>query len=432
MNPDDRAGTAESAPDQVRAVPVTRRRFLVGAGAAGAGGLALGFVGGYTARAQAAVTQTPAVAEPTVDFYGPHQSGIATPAQDRLVFGVFNLAPGATQKEVASTLRGWTDAGHRMTLGQMVGAATAATAPPLDTGEALGSPPAQLTLTIGYGPSFFDDRLGIESKRPAVLSDLPPLPNDDLDPNYTGGDLCVQACSNDPLVAFHAIRNLTRLASGVLVLDWMQLGFGRTSTTSTAQATPRNLLGFKDGTRNIKSEDTDLMDSYVWVGPETDQAWMLGGSYMVARRIRMFIENWDRDYLADQQNVIGRYKASGAPLTGIDEFDAPAFDVTDTTGQPVIPADAHIRLAAFENNGGLRILRRGYSYTDGIDPVRGSLDAGLFFIAFMRHPEQFITLQRKLGASDALVEYIAHVGSAIFACPPGITQDAHWGDDLFT
>jgi deferrochelatase/peroxidase EfeB len=116
----------------------------------------------------------------------------------------------------------------------------------------------------------------------------------------------------------------------------------------------------------------------------------------------------------------------------VDEFDTPDFRVTDATGHPVIPVDAHVRLAAFENNGGLRILRRGYSYTDGIDPVRGSLDAGLFFIAFMKHPDQFITLQRKLGASDALVEYIAHVGSAVFACPPGLSETARWGDDLFT
>jgi deferrochelatase/peroxidase EfeB len=218
---------------------------------------------------------------------------------------------------------------------------------------------------------------------------------------------------------------------GVVEHNWMELGFGRTSTTSTAETTPRNLLGFKDGTRNIKAQQSDLMNEYVWVGKESDQAWMHGGSYLVARRIRMFIENWDRDVLGDQQNVIGRAKSSGAPLSGGTESTAPAFSAKDDQGHPVIPANAHIRLASHEENGGLRILRRGYSYTDGIDPVRGTLLGGLFFLAYMKDPQQFVALQRKLGTADALNEYIQHTGSALFACPPGITANGHWGDELF-
>ena len=245
---------------------------------------------------------------------------------------------------------------------------------------------SRLTITIGYGPSLFDHRFGLRREKPAALAELPPLPNENLDPDYTGGDLCVQACSDDPLVAFHAVRNLARLGMGVVEHNWMELGFGRTSTTTTAQATPRNLLGFKDGTRNIKAEQTDLMDDYVWVGPETDQPWMRGGSYLIARKIRMFVENWDRDYLHDQENVIGRAKTSGAPLSGGTEFTTPDFTSTAASGQPVIPANAHIRLASFEHNGGTRILRRGYSFTDGIDPQAGTLLGGLFFIAFMKRP----------------------------------------------
>jgi len=213
--------------------------------------------------------------------------------------------------------------------------------------------------------------------------------------------------------------------------NWMELGFGRTSTTSTAEATPRNLLGFKDGTRNFKSQETDQMDTYVWVGDESGQPWMRGGSYLVARRIRMFIENWDRDYLADQENVFGRAKMSGAPLTGHDEFDTPDFNAKGADGESVIADDAHIRLASPETNNGIRILRRGYSYTDGIDPVRGTLLGGLFFIAFMRNPSQFVTLQQRLGTHDALNEYVKHTGSAIFACPAGLQPGQHWGDQLF-
>ena len=119
------------------------------------------------------------------------------------------------------------------------------------------------------------------------------------------------------------------------------------------------------------------MDRFVWVGDETDQPWMRGGSYLVARRIRMLIESWDADYLADQENVFGRTKDTGAPLTGKREFDAVDLAAKTKDGEPVIPADAHIRLASPDNHGGEKILRRGYSYTDGNDPTTGQLDAGL-------------------------------------------------------
>jgi deferrochelatase/peroxidase EfeB len=240
----------------------------------------------------------------------------------------------------------------------------------------------------------------------------------------------VQACSDDPLVAFHAVRNLARIGMGVVEHNWMELGFGRTSTTSTAEATPRNLLGFKDGTRNIKAEQTELMNQYVWTGPESGQAWFHGGSYLVARKIRIFVENWDRDYLQDQEHVIGRSKVAGAPLSGGTEFTEPNFAKQSSTGLgPAIPMNAHMRLASHEHNGGTRILRRGYSFTDGIDPQRGTLLGGLFFIAFMQNPSQFIKLQNSL-AADALNEYIQHTGSAVFACPPGLKQGQSWGDGL--
>ena len=213
-------------------------------------------------------------------------------------------------------------------------------------------------------------------------------------------------------------------------MRWSQLGFGRTSSTSETQETARNLMGFKDGTRNVLSEDKQAMAAHVWVGSETDQDWMRDGSYQVSRRIRMLIESWDRASLGDQQQTIGRLKDSGAPLTGTREHDAPDFDAT-AAGEPVIPADAHVRLAAHETNGGIKILRRGYSYTDGMDVKTGQLDAGLFFIAYQKGPAQFIALQRKLGVHDALNEYIKHTGSGLFACPPGVQPGASWGDPLF-
>jgi deferrochelatase/peroxidase EfeB len=405
----------------------SRRRLLAGAGLFGAGAVASGLTG-YLTRPEG----EPSGAVPTqpVSFYGTHQAGIITPAQDRLAFGTLNVTPGTARTDLRDLLRGWTSAAARMTAGQLVGEDTGLDAPPVDTGEAIGSPVSGLTITVGYGPSLFDQRFGLASRKPSALADLPALPNENLDPDYTGGDLCIQACSDDPLVAFHAVRNMARIGMGVVEHNWMELGFGRTSTTSTAQATPRNLLGFKDGTRNIKAEQTDLLNQHVWVGQETDQPWIRGGSYLVARKIRIFVENWDRDYLADQENVIGRGKVSGAPLSGGTEFSTPDFAANAASGLAAIPAHAHIRLASFEHNGGTRILRRGYSFTDGIDPQAGTLLGGLFFIAFMKNPAQFIQLQRSL-ASDALNEYIQHTGSGVFACPPGLNPGQHWGDQIF-
>jgi deferrochelatase/peroxidase EfeB len=411
----------------------SRRRLLTGAGLAGAG-LVAGGLGGYFAHqpgSAAAPAASGADSTATVPFYGAHQAGIATPAQDRLAFGSLNLVDGASRSDVRDLLVQWTQAAARMTAGQLVGEVDEPVAPPLDTGEAVGSPVSRLTVTIGFGPSLFDGRFGLAARKPAALAVLPPLPNENLDPAASGGDLCVQACSDDPLVAFHAVRNLARIGMGVVAHNWLELGFGRTSTTSTTQQTPRNLLGFKDGTRNIKAEQASLMSEHVWVGSETDQAWLRGGSYLVARKIRMHIENWDRDYLQDQENVIGRSKVTGAPLSGGTEFTEPDFKVSGSDGEPAIPVDSHIRLASHEQNNGIRILRRGYSFTDGIDAQTGGLIGGLFFIGFMKDPSQFVKLQTSL-ATDALNEYIHHVGSAVFAVPPGVSRGQHWGDALFT
>ena len=402
----------------------SRRQLLTGAGTAGAGLVAGGLAGYFGRGAADPAAAADGDSDQTVPFYGPHQAGIATAAQDRLAFGSLNVTDGTSRADLRDLLREWTQAAARMTRGALVGEVTEPLAPPLDTGEAVGSPVSRLTITLGYGPALFDQRFGLSGRKPAELAQLPPLPNENLDPAASGGDLCVQACSDDPLVAFHAVRNLARLGMGVVEHNWMELGFGKTSSTNTAQATPRNLLGFKDGTRNIKSEQTQLMDGYVWAGAEAGQSWMRGGSYLVARKIRMFIENWDRDYLQDQEHVIGRSKVSGAPLSGGTEFTAPDFATA------AIPADAHIRLASHEHNHGTRILRRGYSFTDGIDPESGMLLGGLFFIAYMKSPSQFIRLQQSL-AADALNEYTQHVGSAVFACPPGLRPGQHWGESLF-
>jgi deferrochelatase/peroxidase EfeB len=287
-------------------------------------------------------------------------------------------------------------------------------------------------VTFGFGPGVFDDRFGLARSRPHGLQPLGPLPGDYLEPARSGGDICVQACADDPQVAFHAVRNLGRIARGAAELRWLQLGFGRTSSTTSGQVTPRNLQGFKDGTNNLKADDAGALAEHVWIGADEPQQWLRGGTYLVARRIRMLIEAWDRASLGDQEQTIGRFKTSGAPLTGGSEHATVDLTARNPDGSPVISTNAHIRLAGHAANDGVRILRRGYSYTDGIDPVTGQLDAGLFFIAFQRDPHaQFAAIQRRLGGDDALNECIRHTSTAVFAIPPGVSRGGYVGEHLF-
>src|SRR5919197_2792367 len=403
---------------------LTRRRLLASAGAGGLAAAAGG--GGFALGRETAPEAGPDAASQIVAFHGEHQAGIATPAQDRLHFAAFDIEEGLRARDLRDLLREWSRGAERMTAGQPVGEDDGGQlAPPTDTVEAMGLTPARLTVTFGLGPSLFDHRFGLAGSKPAPLRTLPPLPGDELDAERSGGDLCVQACADDPQVAFHAVRNLARIGRGAVTVRWSQLGFGRTSSTSRAQATPRNLMGFKDGTRNLKAEDADALARHVWVGGDRpgERSWLRGGTYLVARRIRMLIEVWDRAPLGDQEKTIGRHKASGAPLGGREEFAAPDF--------ARLPVDSHVRLAAPANNDGTALLRRGYSFTDGLHDRLGQLDAGLFFLSFQRDPEAFVRVQRRLGSSDALNEYIKHVGSAVFAIPPGAPRGGWVGQTLF-
>lgn len=411
---------------------LSRRGFLTAAGGAAVGAAAGGAIlldgGSSSAREPASYTGR-------VAYDGVHQAGITTAAQDRLHFAAFDVMPDVRPEDLRGLLDAWTAAARRMTAGlQAEAPAVTPAAPPTDTGEADGLPAARLTVTIAFGPGLFGhggrDRFGVAGQRPALLQPLPALPGDELEAARSGGDLCVQACADDPVVAFHAVRNLARIGRGVVVMRWSQLGFGRTSSTSSEQETARNLMGFKDGTNNITSEQPDSLDKHVWAAGAGEPPWMTGGTYMVTRRIRMLIEVWDRASLTDQEATIGRLKASGAPLTGTKEHE-PLDLAARRGGSPVIPVDAHVRLAAPASNRGTRLLRRGYSFTDGFDPELGQLDAGLFFIAYMNDPAAFVTVQNRLGSADALNEYIKHVSSAVFAVPGGTRPGGALAPGLF-
>ena len=416
--------------DTAKAAPGLSRRGLFGLTGAAVVGAGVGF--GVDRVLTPEVSSSGAAA--VYPFFGEHQAGIVTPAQDRLHFAAFDVSD-ITRDELRELLDDWSYAANRMASGLGAGEFGPADgpydSPPDDTGEALDLPPAGLTITFGFGPSLFDDRFGLAGKRPAALIDLPHFPGDALIDALVGGDLCVQACSDDPQIAVHAIRNLSRIAFGRAKLRWSQLGFGRTSSTTRAQATPRNLFGFKDGTANMRAEDVSTVDKEVWVSPDDGVAWMTGGSYLVARKIRMTIETWDRTSLREQERIIGRTKGEGAPLSGGTEFSAPDFTLTGRADAPLIDETAHVRLAHPSTNAGAQMLRRGYNFVDGNDDL-GRLNAGLFFISFQRDPrEQFVPVQLSLARNDAMNEYVRHVGSGIFAVPPGATADRPIGAGLF-
>ena len=413
----------------------SRRAMFTGAGLGAAlAGLA-GVAGG---RAWEASQRPEEAILTTYPFRGDHQAGITTPAQDNMFTAAFDVSTTDVE-DLKTLLSEWAVAAEQMTAGELIGGQPSSNKqlPPKDTGETWGYKPNGLTITFGVGKGLFvdadgKDRFGLAAKMPAILKEgMPSFSGDQLHAAQSDGDLLIQACSNDAQVCVHAIRNLTRIAFGTATLRWSQVGYGRTSSTSVDQETPRNLFGFKDGTNNIKAEDpADQLNEHLWVQPGDDAAasWMAGGTYYVARRIRMLAEVWDRLRLIEQEQTMGRDKRYGAPLSianptkSSEEFTAVDYKAKDDKGETLVPADAHIAVVSPEQNQGRRMLRRGYNYTDGSDSL-GQLQTGLFFIAFVRDPRtNFYPILDRMTKSDALQEYLKHEASALFAIPPGIEK----------
>lgn len=361
--------------------------------------------------------QIPQNAENQHPFYGEHQAGIITPAQKHIYFLVLDLDTHDIAK-VKSIFQNWTAYSNNLTQGKNVKPYSKnAFIPPNDTGEADSLSPQNLTLTFGVSPSFFS-KLGIEKLKPAELKDLPHFPRDQLQAEYTGGDICIQACANDPQVAFHAVRNLVRVARGEVKMRWSQMGFN----SFIDERTPRNLFGFKDGTAN--ADTLKEQENTIWV----QDGWLKGGSYLAVRRIKMFLETWDRTHLRSQEETFGRHRDSGAGLGHQHEFDALDLTKKDEKGNLAIPDISHTHLA---NKTGLKMLRRSFSYSSGIDD-KGQFDAGLLFISFQQSPEQFIKIQNALGNVDKMNEYITHIGSGLFACFAGVKDENDYlGKALF-
>jgi deferrochelatase/peroxidase EfeB len=417
---------------------VSRRAFLGTAGGVAAGAVAgAATVDGIVPTDAAAATVTATSHRKTEPFYGIHQGGITTAPQAQTMFVALDVTSDRRQ-DVAELLRAWTSMAADLTSGRGGPAADDGLGGDVSNDdEVVGLGSARLTVNFGLGPSLFgrgsSDRFGLGKDCPEALVDLPAFPGDQLDPAKTGGDLTIHACADDPQVVFHAARQLVRMAEGVASLRWSQTGFNE---QLASQGTPRNLMGFKDGTMNPSGKKK--LAQVVWVRG-AEPAWMDGGTYVVVRRIRMDLDQWDSTPVDTQERVIGRSKRSGAPLGRTAEFDALDLSAKDADGDPVVPLDAHVRIASPQENWNNAMLRRSYGYND--DALVAStpsaretstFDAGLLFVAYQQNPRQvFIPIYAELAARDALRRFTVHTGSAIAAIPPGAQRPGSWiGEQL--
>jgi deferrochelatase/peroxidase EfeB len=427
--------------------PLGRRAFLTRSaavlGAAGLGAVAATQdtdASGHTAPAPtlaqgdaAAAAQsyqaTQAELASIVLFDGAHQAGILTGKPEHATLAALDsFAPDRTTLAVA--LRALSQRARELTVGGAV-PVMEIDAPPADSGI-LGPVNASdnLTVTIAFGASLFDDRYGLAAQRPRELTRMPVFATDELDPAQSHGDVLVQICANQRDTVVHTLRELLRTVRGSLQLRWTIDGFQGAPRGPTPQSNSRNLFAFRDGTANPSTSDGELMNQLIWAGP-SEPGWAAGGTYMIVRIIRMHVEFWDRVGLQEQQNMIGRERSTGAPLGGAQEFEDPRFDL-DPNGQR-IPLTAHIRLANPRTTATAdqRFLRRGYNYARGYDAA-GQLDQGLAFIAFNQSPQrQFVTVQTRLLA-EPMIDYITPVGGGYFFAPPGAQGEVDWvGSGLF-
>jgi deferrochelatase/peroxidase EfeB len=428
-------GSVGQNPGQMGAKRMSRRSLLHGSLMAGAGTIGSGLLRSPAADA----VMDPSAAVLTEPFFGDHQGGILTGTQRSTVLAAFDLATDE-RTDLAALLQRWTAMGAQLSVG--------ATAPipaenlsgdhhaSADSLEAYGLGPSRLTLTIGFGRSLFvdaegRDRFKLAPRRPPALIDLPAFSGDALVAGDSDGDLLLQACADDAQVAFHAIRSLARVAPDIAILRWTQSGF----SPGDQAGTPRNLMGFKDGTMDSNLHPPDDLEATLWAGTE-GPVWMRGGSYLVYRRIRIDLQRWDQETVSEQEQVIGRYKVNGAPLGTPEEFSALDLDTQDAKGNLVIPLLAHVRLAAPSTNHGAVIVRRAFSYDNGTIPRGESraasggsalYDAGLLFLAYQKDPRKgFVPIFSKLAGIDSLNDFSLHTASGLFAVPPGARGPGDW------
>ncbi|SDM75787.1 iron uptake transporter deferrochelatase/peroxidase subunit [Actinacidiphila guanduensis] len=398
-----------------------RRGFLRGA-AVGVG--AVGAVAGGATALTAATASASAPAAPkaaAAPFHGAHQAGITQPVQSASVTVSFDVT-AADRRELTELLHTLTERARFLTTGGTP-PTVGITDSPSDSGTLGPQVPADgLTATVGVGASLFDGRYGLADRKPLRLTTMPEFPDDDLQPAWCHGDLSLQLSAPHTDTVLHALRDIARHTRGGLQVRWRMDGF---SSPSRPSGTPRNHLGFKDGTANPDVADPAVANRLLWAGGGGEPAWTAGGSYQVVRLIRMLVEFWDRVSITEQERMFGRNRDTGAPLDGVHEFDTPKF-AQDPMGD-VIPLDSHIRMAnprtaATDDS---RILRRAYNYDRGMDS-NGNLDMGLVFVCYQQDVErQFAAVQKRL-AGEPLVDYVAPFGGGYFFALPGVKDRSDW------
>lgn len=354
----------------------------------------------------------------TTPFYGPHQAGIDTPPLAHAAFVALDLHDDVDRDGLRRLMRILTDDAARLTQGE---AALA------DSEPELGSVPARLTVTFGFGPRLVARAVG-DAALPPSLGPLPAFTIDRLDPAWTGGDLLLQIAADDPVTVAHTARMLLKDSRGFASVRWRQAGFRRAHGSEPAGTTMRNLFGQVDGTVN-PTPGTDEFDRVVWCG--RDSGWLAGGSSLVLRRISMDLDRWDALDRSGREQAIGRTLTNGAPLTGTQEHDEPDFTATTALGFPVIPEFSHVRRARSDNPAE-KIFRRSYNYDDAPAPGQIS-NSGLLFASYQADVHaQFVPIQRRLDELDLLNQWTTPVGSAVFAIPPGCGRGGYIGETLLS
>lgn len=403
---------------------VTRRGFLTGASVfAGASAVA---ACSSPEKPQAATTEgaSTSLKGQVVPFDGRHQAGIDTPHQAHLNLVAFSLRAGVNRAGIRRLMRLWTEDARALCAGQT----------PLGSLEPeLATSPANLTITCGFGARLFDVA-GLASQRPEWLHPIPAFQRDQLQEQWGEADLVLQICGDDAVTLSHAMRHMIRAGVDYVATRWIQQGFVNAQGVLDKDETPRNFFGQKDGTINPRTDQEFQDVAWIDAGP----AWMHNGSCMVVRRIAMNLDTWEELDRGSREVSVGRTLDTGAPLTGVSEFDTADFAATDSVGLPVIDPASHMaRSQPAEGHPEQRILRRVFNYDLPPDPTSEQLsNAGLVFICFQKNPDlQFTPIQARLDEQDRLNQWITHIGSAVFFIPPGTNPadseaDEFWGARL--